>query len=250
MKPIKIFSIFFSLILILGCESSDIGTTTDDSSDTGTAGSLARFTIAGNYLYTVELQQLKIFNISDEKQPAFVKQIYPGFDIETIFSKDDYLFLGSRWGVYIFDISNPESPEEISIYSHIYSCDPVVVSGNYAYSTLNSSGSCGRGLNQLDVIDISDIENPTQVAEIEMESPKGLGVSGNLLFVCDNGIKVYNISNPESPQYIKKEAVDAYDVIPVGNLLLIAAESGFYEYEFDTNGNLTFVSTLYTITKK
>ena len=134
-----------------------------------------------------QLEELKIFDISEEQTPDFITQIYPGFGIETIFVKENYLFLGSRWGVYIYDITSKESPVEVSFYSHVYSCDPVVVSGDYAYSTLNSTGPCSRGSDQLDVIDISNINSPTNVFTIEMDSPKGLGISGNLLFVCDNG---------------------------------------------------------------
>ncbi|MFO7829338.1 MAG: hypothetical protein R6V23_11990, partial [Bacteroidales bacterium] len=152
MKHFKTLAIIIIAIFIYSCDDNS-AYYSDSSSDTGTSGSLARFAIAGNYLYTVELEQLKIFNVSDETSPQFIKQIYPGFGIETIFAKGDYLFLGSQWGVYIYDISSPENPQQLSVYSHTYSCDPVVVSGNYAYSTLNSAGPCGRGLNQLDVID-------------------------------------------------------------------------------------------------
>ena len=160
--------------------------------------------------------------------------------------KRRYLFLGSRWGVYIYDITNHESPKQVSLYTHIYSCDPVVVSGDYAYATLNSSGRCGRGLNQLDIIDISDKSNPFNVYTIEMESPKGLGISGDLLFVCDNGIKVYDISDPEVPQFIRKENLSAFDVIPIDNLLIVVAQSGLYEYEFNNNGELNLISTLHS----
>jgi len=233
------------ILSLTGCDS-DFNYSSDSSSDQGTSGSLARFAIAGDYLYTVELEQLKIFNITDEKSPEFVKQINPGFGIETIFSKENYLFLGSRWGVYIYNISNPQSPQQVSLYSHIYSCDPVVVSGNYAYSTLNSSGPCGRGFDQLDIIDISNISNPVNVKTINMESPRGLGVSGTLLFVCDNGIKVYNVTDPENPVYLRKENIDAFDVIPIDTLLLVAAESGLYEYQFNSSGELNLLSTLFT----
>ncbi len=243
MKHFKTLAIIILATLTISCESDSYNGS--DSQDTGTSGSLARFAIAGNYLYTVELEQLKIFNISDETSPQFIKQIYPGFGIETIFSSGGYLFLGSRWGVYIYDISSPENPVEVSVYSHVYSCDPVVVSGNYAYSTLNSSGPCGRGSDQLDVIDISDKSNPFNVYTIDMESPKGLGVSGNLLFVCDNGIKVYSLLNPAHPTYIRTENIDANDVIPIDGLLIVTASSGLYIYEIGTNGELTLLSTLY-----
>jgi len=126
------------------------------SSDEGVAGSLARFTISGDYLYTVEFDQLKIFDISNEKEPVFIKQVNPGPEIESIFSMDKTLFLGSRYGVYILDISNPEYPIVLSEYSHIYSGDPVVVSGNYAYATLSSLRITGRGADQLEIIDISN----------------------------------------------------------------------------------------------
>lgn len=243
---IPLLIVALSLIAVIYSCEYDSGYSSDSSSDIGTSGSLARFAIAGNYLYTVELEHLKIFDITNEKSPEFIKQITPGFGIETIFSKDDYLFLGSRWGVYIYDISSRENPVEVSIYSHMYSCDPVVVSGNYAYSTLNSSGPCGRGLNQLEVIDISNISNPVNVYTIEMDSPKGLGISGNLLFVCSNGIQVYSLLNPARPNYLRTESVSANDVIPIDDLLIVTASTGLYIYEFDTNGELTLLSTLYS----
>ena len=245
MKPNNILIFLIALILLNSCES-DLNYYSDTSDDKGTSGSLARFAIAGNYLYTVESEQLKIFDISNEQKPVFITQIWPGFGIETIFVKGDYLFLGSRTGVYIYDITNHESPKKLSLYSHVYSCDPVVVSGDYAYATLNSSGRCGRGLNQLDIIDISDKSNPFNVYTIEMESPKGLGISGDLLFVCDNGIKVYDISDPEVPQFIRKENLSAFDVIPIDNLLIVVAQSGLYEYEFNNNGELNLISTLHS----
>lgn len=241
---IKTLLLIVAIIIIYSCDDSY--NSYDSYSDIGKAGSLARFAIAGNYLYTVELEELKIFNISDEKSPEFVKQIYPGFGIQTIFSHGDYLFLGSQWGVYIYDITSRENPVEVSMYNHIYSCDPVVVSGNYAYSTLNSSGPCGVGLDQLEIIDISDISNPHNVNIISMDSPKGLGISSNLLFVCDSGIKVYSIENPADPVYLRTEDVDANDVIPIDNMLLVTANSGLYIYSFNTNGELTLLSTIYS----
>lgn len=245
MKHFKTLAIIIIAIFIYSCDDNS-AYNSDSSSDTGTSGSLARFAIAGNYLYTVELEQLKVFNVSDETSPQFIKQIYPGFGIETIFASGDYLFLGSRWGVYIYDISSPENPVQLSLYSHTYSCDPVVVSGNYAYSTLNSAGPCGRGLNQLDVIDITDKSKPVNVYTIDMKSPRGLGVSGNLLFVCDNGIKVYSLVNPAQPAYLRTEDITANDVIPIDQLLIVTADSGLYIYEFNNDGELTLLSNLYS----
>lgn len=232
------------MVTISSCDY-DSGSSSDGINDTGTSGSLARFAISGNYMYTVELDELKIFDITDEKSPVFVKQTSPGFGIETIFTTGDFLFLGSRNGVYIYDITVKESPIQLSYYTHVYSCDPVIVKGDFAYSTLNSSGPCGRGVDQLEVIDISDKTNPTNVYTIEMESPKGLGISGDLLFACDNGIKIFDITNPEEPDFIKTESVDAFDVIPIDDMLIVAAESGLYIYEI-AETQLNLLSTLHT----
>ena len=84
-----------------------------------------------------DLSSLRVYDLRDETKPVFVREETIGFGIETIFAKDNYLFLGSRTGVYIYSISDPSHPQQLSIFQHLYSCDPVVVSGHYAYSTLN-----------------------------------------------------------------------------------------------------------------
>lgn len=241
----NIIFIILAVILFQSCEDGTFDYSTSKDSSTGTAGSLARFAIANDHLYTVDYNHLSVYDISNMSAPEFIEKEYIGFEIETIFPKGDLLFLGSRWGVYIFSISDPKNPVELSLYQHTYSCDPVVVSGNYAYSTLNSSGPCSRGTDQLDVIDVSNPENPQLVNTINMSSPQGLGVTDNLLFVCDNGIKIYDITDPESPVYRKTLAIPAYDVIPIDTLLLVATHEGLYEYEITQNNELKLLGSLY-----
>src|SRR6056297_802757 len=243
MKNIRLFILILITTTIISCDDDMLSLS---SSDEGIAGSLARFTISGDYLYTVEFDQLKIFDISNEKEPVFIKQVNPGPEIESIFSMDKTLFLGSRYGVYILDISNPEYPIVLSEYSHIYSGDPVVVSGNYAYATLSSLRITGRGADQLEIIDISNKRNPVNVNIITMESPQGLGISSGLLFVCDNGIKVYDLTDPVNPSFIRKENIPAVDIIPIEDMLIITAEDGLYLYNFTTDGQLNLLSTLYS----
>ena len=45
------------------CESDSTDTFTTDAGQTGQSGSLARFTILDDYLYTVDDQDLNVFNI-------------------------------------------------------------------------------------------------------------------------------------------------------------------------------------------
>ena len=145
----KILIIFGVLTLfLLSCENND-SSSSDLSS--GTGGSMARFTVSGNYLYTVSSNELDVYNISTSTEPDLVKEVGISAYVETIFPKDTLLFMGTRTGMLIYNNSNPEQPEYLSEYWHIYSCDPVIVEGHYAYVTLNTESSwCGRSNNRLD----------------------------------------------------------------------------------------------------
>jgi hypothetical protein len=241
----SIITIFILVVILFACSEGGLDYSSGNENSTGTGGSLARFTIAKNHLYTVDYSTLKVYDVTNEKSPVSINEIYIGFNIETIFAKGDLLFMGSSWGIYIYNISQPENPVFMSTFSHTYSCDPVVVSENYAYSTLSTSGPCDRGSNELDIINISDPYSPFLVKAITMDNPRGLGVSGNLLFVCDNGLKVFNITDKENPKLLKKIQSDAVDVIPIDTLLFVATEKGLSEYQITGDTNLVFLSTLY-----
>ena len=57
-----------------------------------------------------------------------------------------------------------------------------------------------------------------------MEHPKGVGIDGNTLFLCDDyaGLKVLDVSDPLNVQTIAHfENITTYDVIPLDGLLLV-----------------------------
>ena len=233
-----------ALVLIIACEESftDAGKSTDGTS--GKGGSMARFAITGNNLFTVTPNHLKIYDITTPSMPSLNNSVNLDFGVETIFPYGHNLFIGTQSGMYIYDVSDPASPDRLSVYEHIYSCDPVVAEGQYAYVTLNSLNTwCGRLNNRLDIIDISDLYHPHLVKEYQMEGPRGLGVDGNLLFVCDNGLKVFDISNKTNIELLHHFNIKASDVIPNGNILLVTGEDGLYQYRYD-NGALTFLSKI------
>lgn len=105
--------ILFCLIIIGASCSSDNNSSSNNSADfggDGMGGSLARFALAGNYLYTVGEESLSVFEITNPNQPIFKGNTYIGFDIETLYALDDKLYVGSRQGMFIYDISAPENP--------------------------------------------------------------------------------------------------------------------------------------------
>ncbi len=226
--------------------ASDVAfNTTRAESTTGTGGSLARFQIVDNYLYTVGTNEMAIFNIQNLSSPTLETTQYAGWNIETMFEADDYLYLGSTNGMYIYSIDNPVAPEFISEFTHWEGCDPVVVDGDYAYLTLRGGNMCGQDESVLEVIDISDKYNPTLAARYELENPYGLGIKEDMLFVCDGtaGLKLFNKSNPLDVKQVRAlKNVQSKDVIPLQNSLLMIGGNKLYQYEYLQN-NVSLIST-------
>jgi hypothetical protein len=222
-------------------------TVSTNGSGFGVGGSMARFTLYDNYLYTIDNSSLKLFDISISASPTMKAEVYIGWNIETIFPYNDKLFIGGQSGMYIYSLQDPANPSYISDFSHVSSCDPVVVNGNYAYVTLRAGNLCGDAISQLDVIDISNIEAPTLIKEYPMEEPYGLGIDDTLLFVCDGnaGLKIYSASDPmaiDSNQIAVYEDVNAFDVIPLGEVLLMIGTDGLYQYDYSDPEHITQLS--------
>ncbi|MGV3658020.1 MAG: hypothetical protein ACO1NX_08695 [Chitinophagaceae bacterium] len=81
MKQIFLYLFIF---LLLGCDKMAADSAAYNPSS-GTGGSMARFTIVGNYLYTVDKSDLKVFEIADPSNPVFKQTVPVGFEIETIY---------------------------------------------------------------------------------------------------------------------------------------------------------------------
>ena len=96
------------------------------SEGSGTGGSLARFNIHKDFLYVVDQTNLSIFDIKNLNEAQLVKTERVGWEIETIFNKEGYLYLGSSSGMFIYDLEDPAAPQFQSMFSHILGCDPVV----------------------------------------------------------------------------------------------------------------------------
>jgi hypothetical protein len=205
---------------------------------TGEGGSMARFKIVGEYLYIVDWHNINVFNISNLEKPEVLESVFAGFDIETIFNRGDHLFLGSRSGMYIYNISRPETPTFVSEFQHGTACDPVVVDDQYAYVTLRGGNDCGATESGLFVIDITDLKKPFEVKSYPMDGPYGLGIKDNLIFICDgnSGLKVYNKENVLDLKLVNHfEEIQTYDVIPLSNQLLMVGDQVLYQYEYLEN---------------
>jgi hypothetical protein len=213
----------------------------------GQGGSLATFTLKGDYLYVADEFDLNVFNIAQANDPVLVNTVPIGFDIETLFGYKEYLYIGSRNGMYIYSITQPEFPQELASVQHFTACDPVVANDSLAFVTLHSNNICGSDINVLEIYDITNITEPILISSRNLFSPKGLGLYGDYVIVCDDEIKIFDISDPSNSRLVNAINKQAFDVIIRDNLLIAVGESGLYQYSLTTTDEGVDYSLLSTI---
>ncbi|MBA3899833.1 MAG: hypothetical protein H0X62_06425 [Bacteroidetes bacterium] len=216
-------------------------------SNQGKGGSMARLTIMQGYLYYVDDNDMHLININNETSPVYFQKVNVGVEIETIFPYENKLFIGSRTGMYIYDNSNPSNPVQLSVYSHIRNCDPVVVQGNTAYVTLRTGTACQGWTNQLDVVDVTDLRNPKALATYIMKNPHGLSIHKDVLLICDgkDGLKMFDANDPMNVTLKShKPGFDAFDVIQLPNIAMVIGPDGLYQYSYTQNFELQQLSKI------
>jgi hypothetical protein len=222
---------------------------TGGASQTGIGGSMARFTINGDFLYGLDGSNLDVVDVSVQTQPLAKNEISLSWDVETLFPYNNNLFVGSRTGMYILDLKTPTSPIILSQYAHVRSCDPVVVQDNYAYVTLRSGSVCEGFTNQLEVIDITNLKAPAIVKTYPMTNPHGLGIDQGTLFICDgaDGLKAYDASNVltiSENQLAHYKNINAFDVIPYQHIAMVIGKDGLFQYDYSDINNIKLISQL------
>ena len=231
--------LFLFAIALFSCEDSDIGFSPSSEGGGGgvsQGGSLARFAIYDDFLYVVDNTGLIPVEISNLTNPLPQSRVDIGVGIETIFPYNDHLFIGSSSAMYIYDLANPARPNQLSVYIHATACDPVIVSGDYAYVTLREGISCANpiNINVLEVVDVSNYRNPVQLNSIFMSNPRGLGIGcNNKLYVCDGdvGLVQFSLDNPANPVQDTVYANHAAnDVIIKDDLVIVTGDDGIYQY--------------------
>lgn len=216
-------------------------------SSTGVNGSMSRFGFYQHYLYVVLNNQMSIFDLSGDKPVKAVDNIGIGSNVETIFSYKDYMFMGTPTGMLIYSVADPLNPEYQSMMWHVYGCDPVVVDDDIAYVTVHAGNNCGQNFNELIILDVKDVKNPQPIVSYTMTKPKGLGIDNGTLFLCDDGLKIYNASDPQTlmaNRLAHYSGMEGYDVIPHDNVLMMIADDGIYQYDYSNLKEIRQLSKL------
>ncbi|OGU42479.1 MAG: hypothetical protein A2X61_02660 [Ignavibacteria bacterium GWB2_35_12] len=213
----------------------------------GKGGSMARFTTYLNYLYVVDRSNLQSIDISIPENPRPWNKVNIGWNIETIFPFRDKLFIGSQTGMFIYDASTPWNPTYLGQFSHARGCDPVVAEDKYAYVTLRTGTSCAGNLNQLDILDITNLMKPILLKSYPMQEPAGVGIDGTTLFICDGkaGLKVFDVKDPMNIELLNWQSdIQTYDIIPLGKIAIMIGSDGLFQYDYSDPKNLILLSKI------
>ncbi len=216
-------------------------------SNQGVSGSITKFTLLNGYLYVMDGFMFKPFDLANPIQPVNTNEVQINRVVETLFSYNNHVFMGTRSGMLIYETVNQNSPSQVGRINHVRACDPVVVSGNYAYVTLRTGSLCGGQINQLDVIDISNYASPQLKKSFNLNNPNGLGIIDSYLFVCDGtaGLKVFDAKDPiEVGNNLIKEFsnIQATDIILIDKVAILIGDDGLRQYDINDINNITSIS--------
>ncbi len=121
-------------------------------------------------------------------------------------------------GLFLVDISQPDSPAILGQYDTDGQASKVAFSGNLA---LVADGSKG-----LQVIDISDQTKPILLANYPTDAwTYSVAVRGNNAFLADgrNGLQIIDLNNPSTPQLVANfDTEGAVDVDLLGDQAIVA----------------------------
>ena len=256
-----LFILLAGVSIFASCTDIDLPNSapTDVTTVEGLSGDFSRTLIVDDFLYGVDQTSIVTYDISNPDALERVGRTEVGLALETIYHHDGDLFIGSRRGMYIYSISRNGTPVARGDFDYsnlpnvVQPCDPVVAEGNTAYASLytgdDPTGSCNRSadLQTIVVMDISNLDNPTLVQMHDLQTPRGLAIDNNILFVCnnENGLSVYDVSDRENfVQLGQISDVNAWDAIAEDNKLTVVGATEVIQYDYSNPSELIELSRL------
>lgn len=200
----------------------------------GGGSSYATFVLIDDYLYRVHDSFLIVYDVTNQEKPKEVSRVEVGWDIETLYPTQNFMFIGGQRGMYIFTRADPTRPRQIAKIEHARACDPVVVSGSTAFVTLRGGNRCGQAPDELLCVSIKDPSQPEVVATKPLQTPWGLAVQDNGLYVShgENGYSLLDISQSDNPTIRATWADEATrDFLWFGNTLFVLGDDNVSIYD-------------------
>lgn len=156
-------------------------------------------TLHGNYAYVLDpfhdpVYGIFVLDITDPTNPVYLSDEFTwGFDRSAAVAGDHLYVAGDVNGLYVFDITDPDSLIEIELID-LTNTRQVAVSAHYAYIADMEAG--------FRVFDARDPSNLSLLQTVDTPGTAvGVRADGNYLYVADwdAGLHVYDVSDPANP---------------------------------------------------
>jgi hypothetical protein len=169
----------------------------------------------------------EIFSVADDNNPYLISGTPLSRASYSIAIQDDFAYIGGYDSLWIYDISNPQSPARVS--SIPGRCDYVAVRGNYAY------------IPHLRIINVSDPYSPfPEGAAWVGETPSDIVLSGDNAYLATwtgelmvGSIFSFDIANPSSPIFLNNDMYDddGFCIDLWNNYAIVGSAGGLYFYD-------------------
>ncbi len=189
-----------------------------------TPSTIVATAVEGSAAFSVgELSGLQVFGLADPSRPAFLAgtSIFRG--VQSLTASGGRAYVTDRWGVRIFDASNPSAPRQIGTATIPAGVPRAIVAREKTlYLTADGAGFY-----------VIDTANPGQ-SKIVGRYPLagfsyGLAVSGDRAFLAnsDTGLHVLDLKNPAAPALLGslKLGGEPSGIVVRGTIAYIAAGS-------------------------
>lgn len=197
--------------------------------------------LSGNFAYVASgmASGLRVLDLSDPSTPFEVGYSIncdpcsevPIWMADRVRVKGDYAYVlyfdgtfsALNYRLYVYDISNPSTPEQMGYICLPDNCTSQFVEGNYVYITAFEFNFSG-----VKIINVSDPMQPIEVGSFETPGmPQEVYVTEDVAYVADNNsLLIYDVTDPTSPKRLgsyspEGEAVLFHYVAVQGNYVYI-----------------------------
>ena len=215
-----------------------------DSLDKSTASS-DRFTLVGSYLCAATNSTIKFYNIQNPALPMHLKDVDMGTNVLSLRNyKDSLLVEGDKNGLDLYKII-ASVPIRIGIFSASQYYNPLSFNSNYIFLLQEREAYLANHYPDfLNVFQVNNTSSPKLNYQKNLRFPRDLANdSNNNLFVCDSGLKVFDVADILNINLKKHFNVEADKITAYNDNLFIMGYTGLFQYRY-ASGSLNLLSKI------
>lgn len=207
----------------------------------------------GDTLFTLSVPKgPKSYDITDKEQPVLLDGFQEEFYSHHFDIYDDLFFLAdSLYGIKIYNITNPSNLQEIAQY---FPEGDGHITGVCATETLLVANEFHASLGYVKIlfINITDPTTPTKISAVSdgVSFFQRFYIENDLCYTTsyNNGLKIYNISNPEAVTeiYHYNELMSPLDFMKIGDIIYVGDLNYFRILNVSNLTSFTIIGEYYT----